>query len=71
MSGPKNRHERRAEAAKARATERRHRVVRQALAYMQAADSPTLTGATLFLPSGKVLHLPAEAARAMKPERAQ
>ena len=58
-----NRQKRRAAAAKARAAKVRHTAVADALAYIAARDDPTITGATLFLPDGEVLHLSAEAAR--------
>lgn len=68
MSGPANRHARRAAAAKARAAERRQAVIGDALAVMAALDNPGLTGATLAMPDGETVFLPIATARAMKPE---
>lgn len=59
-----NRHQRRAEAAKARATRMRHEAVADALAYLATRNDPTITGATLFLPDGQSLHLSADLVRA-------
>lgn len=59
-----NRKQRRAEAAKARATKMRHTAIENALAYMAGRNDETITGATLFLPDGSMLHVDADAARA-------
>ena len=63
-----NRHQRRAEAARNRATKIRHAAVEDVLAYMKATNDPTITGATLLLPDGQMLHVPAETAQAMAPD---
>jgi len=60
-----NRHQRKAEAAKARAAALRHAAVNDALAFIADCRDPTVTGATLMLPDGEVLHLSADTARAM------
>ncbi len=61
-----NRQQRRAYEAKARASSMRHGAVSDALAVMMALDDPTISGATLILPDGQVLYVPAETARGMR-----
>ena len=63
-----NRHQRRARAAKDRATRMRHAAVEDALAYIAELNDPSISGATVFLPDGQVLHVSAEMARAAAPE---
>lgn len=65
-----NRARRRAEAAKAHTAAARHEIVRHALACLASNTDPTVTGATLMLPSGETLYLDAAMARSMKPGRA-
>ncbi len=62
-----NRQQRRAAARGGAKADRPQAIVQalDALALASAAD-PTVTGATLMLPNGEVLHLDAETARAMR-----
>ena len=62
-----NRHQRRAEAAKARG-----KAVQKAAYYLATQTNESVTGATLILPDGEVRHLTVEEARAIagtKPAR--
>ena len=58
-----NRHHRRAEAAKTRASRMRHAAIRDAIGVLAAIDDDSVEGATLFLPDGQTLYLSAEMAR--------
>jgi hypothetical protein len=59
-----NRHQRRADAARARKPDRAE-AIRIAVDYLANAAAPTVTGATLMFPDGSTLFLSADDARAL------